>query len=702
MTAPSLDRALAAFQTGALSEAATICRQIPDDDPRYADVLQLLGVCAARLGDHDGAKANIRAAIDRGPPRLEYFVNLARLHEAANDSGAALAVLGEAVKVFPDQSAVHIEIGGRYQKKQDHEKVAKHYGRAVELGADSFEIFLALANAHALLGEFEMAASRYRDALARDADNPHALYNLGLVLFNSGHRQDAIGPLARLIAIDPGHVDAQVRIGLAYQAQGQFEAARTAFQAALSADPDHEEATAHLVFLSMQICDWPGLENHAAKLDQMTEAALADGRKPAETPFLSVVRCDDAVRNLRIARSWGIDLERRVRAFAADLVYNATEPHADRLKIGYLSADFGAHATAHLILRLFGLHDRERFEVFVYSYGPDDGSDYRKIIERTCDHFSDIRNLSPPAAAQLINSHKIDILIDLKGHTKDARLEICALRPAPVQLTYLGFPGSTGCAFFDYMVTDSIVSPIEEAGNFTEAPIYMPSCYQINDNQQYLPERVPDRHAYGLPDQGFVFSCFNQNYKIDVDIWDVWMRILAAVPGSVLWLFRSNDIAVRNLRRATDARGIDEKRLIFAPNVPKPDHLARLALADLFLDTRICNAHTTASDALWAGVPVLTCRGRHFSSRVASSLVAAVGLSELIVDDLGRYEQVAVALAADPARLKAIKQTLRTNRVNHALFDTPAFVSNLEAAYGEIWRRHCAGEPPRAVNVDHL
>ena len=370
-----------------------------------------------------------------------------------------------------------------------------------------------------------------------------------------------------------------------------------------------------------------------------------------------------------------------------------------KIKIGYLSGDFHDHPVAHLVAGLFGLHDRNEFEICAYSYGPDNASDYRTRIRNDCDVFVDIHGHSHRDAARRIYDDEIDILVDLKGYTTGARLDICALRPAPIQVTYLGFPGSSGADFFDYILTDKIVTPEDQMPFYTENFVYLPDSYLVNDHTQAISERPLSRTDVGLPDAGFVFCSFNQAYKIEPVMWDVWMRVLRSVPGSVLWLTRTNGPAERNLQREAAGRDVDPERIVFAERLQKPEHLARLKFADLFLDTRIYNAHTTASDALWAGVPLITLEGRHFASRVASSLLTAIGLPELITRDLEAYEGLAVGLAQNSDELDAIAQKLSRNRLTEPLFDTPRFARNLEVAFRRMWALHLAGEEPRMIEV---
>ncbi|MBF0394074.1 MAG: hypothetical protein HQL38_15455, partial [Alphaproteobacteria bacterium] len=342
---------------------------------------------------------------------------------------------------------------------------------------------------------------------------------------------------------------------------------------------------------------------------------------------------------------------------------------------------------------------RERVTIHAYSLGADDGGPYRRRIAADCDAFVDLAPLSDALAADKIAADRVDILVDLKGTTLGARLGIAARRPAPVQVAWLGYPGSVGVDVLDYVLTDRVVTPPERQADWAERFVLLPGSYQVNDRDQPIAFDAPDRASAGLPDRGFVFCCFNQLYKVEPLIFGVWMDILRAVPGSVLWLLAGPPQAEANLRREAASRGIEPARLIFAPMLPKDRHLARLRHAGLFLDTFFCNAHTTASDALWAGVPVLTVPGVHFPARVAASLAHAVGLPELVLPDHARYRETAIALATDPARLDDLRARLAVNRLTTPLFDTDAFARKLETAFETIWERHCRGLAPEMIDL---
>jgi len=364
-----------------------------------------------------------------------------------------------------------------------------------------------------------------------------------------------------------------------------------------------------------------------------------------------------------------------------------------------VSQDFRNQAMGHLTRSMYGLHDRSQFEIFAYSVRKDDGTSYRKAIEASCEHFADIHAVSAADGARRIHADEIDIMVDLMGYTEGNRMTVTALHPAPVTVGFLRFPGSSGADFVDYMLADRVVTTPEDQQYYSEQLVFLPNCYQPNDWTQQIEESPITRAEFGLPDEAFVFSCFNNHYKIEPFIFDLWMRILRQVPNSVLWLMGFNAPMQANLKREAEARGIAADRIIFTEKIGKARHLARQRLADLFLDTRYYTSHTTGSDALWGGLPVLTCPGDSFASRVTASLLRAAGLPELIVPSFEEYERRAVHLATHPTELKAIRDKWAAQRTTCALFDTKRFVRNLERAYRLIWDDYSAGRAPRQLFV---
>lgn len=374
----------------------------------------------------------------------------------------------------------------------------------------------------------------------------------------------------------------------------------------------------------------------------------------------------------------------------------------DRIRIGYVSSDFHNHPTSHLIAGMLEAHDRSRFMVHGFSTGPASDDEYRRRVSQSFEVFIDAHKMSSAALIERIRASEIDVLLDLNGLAMGRRTDIFAARPAPVQVNYLGYPGTMGAEYIDYIIADRHVIPEADKSAYTEKVVYLPHSYQVNDSRRSISESVPTRSEQGLPESGFVFCCFNNTAKLTPDIFDVWMRVLAAVDRSVLWLLCKDASVAENLRAEARRRSISADRLVFADRIGADVHRARHKLADLFLDTLYYNAHTTASDALWAGLPVITYPGATFSSRVEASLLHAIGLPELIANSIEEYEKLAVKLATNPDQLQTIKFKLAQNRSSYPLFDTERYTRNIETAYTYMWQLHQKGKSPKSFAVDSI
>jgi len=556
-----------------------------------------------------------------------------------------------------------------------------------------------LGNALKDQGKLVEAVSSYQKALEIKPDLAEAYNNMGNAFKDQGKLDEAISSYQKALETKPNLAEAYYNLGIVFVYQGKSNEAIFYHQKALELKPDHAKAYSELFHQFQQTCAWREIEGMTAKLDDFTTKAIDNGTKTTESPFVSLARNTDLSRNYAIAKSWGDDIARTVSRLRINFSFDGRRSRKTKIIVGYLSNDFRNHAMAHLTLGLYGLHNREEFKVFCYSYGEDDGSYYSTRIRQDCDKFVDIRKLNHADAARCIYEDRVDILVDLKGYSRGRRSEISALRPAPVQVRYLGLPGTTGADFIGYIITDRIVIPEDHARYYSENFVYLPHCYQINDNTQEISNKDWKKADFGLPENCLVFCSFNQGYKIEPVMFDVWMKVLRLVPGGVLWLPRINETAKRNLRREAEARGVKSSRLVFAEKLQKCEHLARLRLADLALDTRIVNGAITTSDALLAGVPVITMQGSSFASRMSSSILNAIGLPELITHTLEEYESLALDLAHNPDKLQMIRQKLVKNRLMKPLFDTPGFTRNLEKAYKKMWEIFVAGQRPGQIEI---
>jgi len=612
----------------------------------------------------------------------------------------ALSWLVKAVQNSPDNPLFHYDLGNTLHHRGEINKAISCFQRVLQLDRSHVGAHYNLGNAFLDLGRMKEAVACYQQAVKLEPDYFEAYYNMGNALHDMENLDEAVFCFRKAVALKPHFPEPYFNMGIALQDQGNLQEAILSYQKAVELKPDYFEAYNHLVHQVQRGCWWEKLEQLTPQLENLTREALDKRESPPESPYTSLTRTGDPHRNFEIAVSWSNDIEKSVSQWGLNFRLDDRKSPKKTITVGYLSHDFRNHAIAHLTVSLFGLHDREAFKVIGYSYGENDGSYYRKRIEKGCDSFYDISDLNDGDAAKHIYDNEVDILVDLTGYTTGNRLAISALRPAPIQVSYLGLPGTTGADFFDYIITDRTVTPEEDKIYYSENFIYMPHCYQVNDHTQVIDQEFGcDKAHLGLPQNGFVFSSFNSPHKFDPLMFDTWMKILGQVPDSVLWLMSDNKTAEKNLGRVAKARGIEAERLIFAPNLPKGEHLARLSLAQLILDTRIYNGHTSTSDALWAGVPVITLKGTHFPSRVSSSILTAIGLPELITTTLKEYETLAVTLAGNPHALELLRQRLNTNRLSEPLFDTACFVRNLERAYKKIWEIFLAGEEPKQIEV---
>ncbi len=658
-----------------------------------------LGNLYQQRGNVADAQACYERALAIDPNYIASLLNLGSLHKTNGALDAAGACFRAVIERQPDMAAAHFNLGNVHKERGDLQAAATGYHEALRCDPGYGDAHFNLGYIYFRQGHLAEAAGCYRHALAHGSGDPQVHHNLGKVLRVQGRLDEARQCVQKALALQPAYAGAAVSLGnIYYELKNPDEAVRW-YRHALQCDPKNAEATAFLVHLFQQICDWQALAELAPRLDRLTARALQLSTKCAETPFMSICRRDDPQLNFTIARACSRRVAKRTTGLGTLFTFDDRRPAGDKMTIGYLSNRFRNTATAHLSRSLFGLHDRKRFNVFCYSYGEDDRSEYRRTIEAECDRFVDVRTCGFADAARQIHADRVDILVDLQGHTHGGRMEICALRPAPVQVHFLVYPGTTGAAFMDYMVTDKIVAPEAHAAYFSENLVHLPHTYQVNDHNQPVTAGKITRTDCGLPQDEVVFCSFNQSYKIEPVMFAVWMRILDQVPGSVLWLQAASEQTQRNLQAAAEANGIAAKRFVFAPKKPKADHLARLRLADVCLDTRIYNGHTTTSDALWAGVPVVALRGNHFASRVSAALLTACNRPDLVAEDLPAYEHLAVQLARDPGRRRRLRRQIEEDRATAPLFDTRRYVRNLEKAFEEMWRLFQAGKLPAPIKI---
>ena len=657
-------------------EAASAYRAAVAMRPAYAEAQFNLGLVLHEMHELDLAEAAYRAVIALNPAIAAGHNNLGTVLKDQGHLDLALAAFAKALELKADYAEALYNRGTVLQQQARREEALAEYGHAVRLRKDYAD---AINNAGIVLQELGRAAEAvdlYRQLLVLTPTHAGAYNNMGTALLAQGYADQALTVFEQALTHRADFPEAFYNLGNAWRELGNLTEAIAAYRNALRLRPDYADAFSQLVYHRARTCAWDDREADQARLIDMARAGI---RVP---PFyLLATTSASASDQLICARNWiGSLISPQQAAFD-----HQASAQTGRIRLGYLSGDFHQHATAQLMAELFERHDRERFEVFAYSYGPHDQSPMRARLESAFDRFVDIHAMSDREAAGLIHADEVGILIDLKGYTHHARPAIAAYRPAPVQVGYLGYPATMGADFIDYIMVDAFVVPDSQQAFFSERLVQLPGSYQANDRKREIAE-TPSRQECGLPAEGLVFCSFNNSYKISPAFFDIWMRLLQSVPGSVLWLLETNQLVTGNLRAEAEKRGVDSDRLVFAPILPPAEHLGRHRLADLFLDTLPCNAHTTASDALWAGLPLLTCSGETFAGRVAGSLLMAVGMPELVTASLEEYEQTALALARAPHRLIALRQKLEQNRDVSALFDLPKLAGNIEAAYVRMWQ----------------
>ncbi len=606
----------------------------------------------------------------------------------------ALASYDRATALKPGLAVAYNDRGNTLQELKRSEEALASCEWAIALLPDFAEAHYNRGNSLQSLKRLDEALASYDRAIALKPDFAEAFRNRGNALHAAKRLPEAMADFDRAIALKPDFAQTYVDRGDVLQYLKRYEQAARAYAQALEIEPEHPFTKGKFLHQKMLMCDWENFDFLVGEISR----DVAAGKMSAE-PFgwqglTGSPRSLQTCAELYNGKNFPANVDPARRSRRGD--------HA-KIRVGYLSGEFREQAILFLLIGVLEHHDRASFEIFAFDNGWDDLSETRKRIAGSVQRIIDIRGLSDSQAVAAIDEMRIDVLVNLNGYTGEERTSVFARRAAPIQVNYLGYPGTLGASYMDYIIADPYVIPAADRKYYSEKVAYLPNCYQPNDRKKEINARIFTRAQYGLPERGFVFCCFNNNFKILPDIFDIWMRILKQVDGSVLWLIEDNATASSNLRKEAEARGVRAERLIFANRVPHlSDHLARHRCADLFIDTLPFNAHTTASDALWAGLPVLTCLGGTFAGRVAASLLSAIHLPELITTTLEGYEQLAIELATDSDKLARIKQKLTDNRLTTPLFDTRLCTRHIEAAYRAMCERHRAGLAPDHIVIPNV
>jgi len=656
--------------------------------PDYAEALNNRGNTLKELKRHEEALASYDRALAIRPTYANAMIGRGIVLQELKRSEDALASYDMALIAQPNSALALYSRGTALQKLKQLDAAVASYDKAIALKPDYAEAYSNRGLALQELNQLDAAAASYDKSIALKPDLAGAWLGRGNVFDKLRRYEEALGAYDKALALKPDLAEAWLGRGNVFSELKRYDEALAAYDNALTLKPDLTAIEGLRLHTKMHLCDWSNFDAECSRLID----SVRDGKINA-LPFSLLATPSSAKEQLQCAKLW---IANKYPP-SDEPIWQGERFDHNRIRVGYLSADFHGHATCYLMAGMIECHDKFRFETIAISWGPDDNSEMRKRLEASFERFINVEKWGDEQIANLVRDLEIDILIDLKGFTTDSRTGILSRRPAPIQVSYLGYPGTMGAEYIDYIIADQTVIPENSKQCYCEKIIYLPNSYQVNDSKRSISDRAVTRAELGLPPGSFVFCCFNNNYKITPRIFDCWMRILKQVQDSVLWLLEDDATAAANLRNEAVARDVNAERLIFAKRIPLPEHLARHRCADLFLDTLPYNAHTTASDALWAGLPVLTCLGETFAGRVAASLLNALRLPELIATTPQGYEQTAIDLATYPEELMVIKRRLAERRLTAPLFDTKAFTKHIEAAYTAMYERGQAGLPP-----DHI
>lgn len=686
-----LARATAAHRSGNLGQAELLYKLVLQADKSQFDALHMLAILEGQRGNFAVALRHIKQALRVRPKSVDALLNLGRIHSETGDDVAAVATYEKVLALEPKSVLAQLNFAVALSRLRRAEDALGHCEAAVELAPGAADAWNCRGNVLLDLKRFDEALGSYGRALALQPKLAEAHLGCGTALRQLDRYDEALAAYDQALAFKPELGDAWYGRGRILFVLKRYEEAIVAYGKAAALDPAYAQGAR--LSTKLQICDWTDFETERAAL---VAAVMQRGVKA--DPFRMLAISASPAEQLKCAEIFMAD---QFRPSERPIGRGERYDH-DRIRIAYVSSDFRNHPLAYLTAGMFEAHDRTRFETIAVSITPPVDDNMQRRLRGAFDRFVDAHAQSDREIAALIRSHEIDIAVDLNGYTTHSRTAIFAFGPAPIQVSFLGYAGSMGAPYIDYIVADPTVIPDDHETFYTEKVVRLPDSYYVNDRARVIADHTPSRRELALPDPGFVFCSFNNLYKIQPPVFDIWMRLLRQVEGSVLWLFAENDSAVSNLRAEAARRAVAPERLIFAPRAAAADYLARHCQADLVLDTLPYNAHTTACDALWAGVPVLTCIGSTFAGRVAASILKAAGLPELITTSPADYEALALKIAREAEFRAALERKLAANRETCPLFDTRRFTRHIETAYTTMWRRHGGGGLPESFAVPPL
>lgn len=685
-----LQAAMAHQQAGRLPEAAKAYNRLLQQMPGNFGCIYSLAMIHAQQGDLDSAADMFRRAAQIRPDLLDVHYNLAVALSMAGRYKEAALSYERVLNINPRHANARNNYATTLLQAGRPADALRQYDELISQASATADAYNNRGMALQALRRSEEAIADYDKAITLNPNFAEAYVNRGNALSDLHRTEDALASYRKAVAVRPDFADAYNNIGNIFYNLGSYQEAVAAYDKGLSLHADDSEARSNRFSAKMHLCDWSNFTNERADL-------LTSVRRGLPTyPFVMLAVSSSVEDHLQCARQFS-----RARFPPSDEPLWCGEMYShDRIRVAYVSGEFREHPIAYLTASLFEHHDRSRFEVTAISFGPDHDRPITRRLKSAFERYIDARAMSDVEIADLLRRLEIDIAVDLVGYLQNARTTIFSRRPAPIQVNYIGYPGTLGADYFDYIIADPTVLPQEHAGFYTEKVVLLPDTYLSTDATRPIATTTPSRQELGLPEDGFVFCCFNLLYKNNPEMFDVWMRLLRQLDNSVLWLRDYNAVTSQNLRDEAQRRGIAPERLVFAPRVPlAADHLARQRQADLFLDTLPYNAHTTGTEALWVGLPVLTCLGSSFAGRVGASINRAIGMPELVTNSLAEYEALALKIARDPALCAALKEKLARNRNAFPLFDTARLTRHVEAAYERMWQTYRDGRSPASFAV---
>lgn len=712
------------YLQGEYRQALDLYQQILLANPSHVNTLYNCANCLLQTNQPQRAEP-IYQNLTRLDPKPDVFLNLAISQINQNKNSNAKQTLQSACNQFSKHPQLNQYLGKLLTKEGKHHQASKHFRTATQqdpqnpdIQNDYAQSLLAqskttpairilvkaaqldpkhhpshynLAVAYHSIGQYQKAAKLARLATKLDPKHAPSHNQLGQTLLHLDHHQTALKHFTQAIKLDPYLIDAYYNKGLTYLSTQNYTQAQQLFQQALSIESDHAPTLANLIHLQLITTKWGNLTRLFDKIDKITQHQLQTGQKTAENPILNLARHQDPAQNLLVAQSWS-------RAFNLQSTTTSKPKRGSKsppkINLAYISSNFRDQATSHLISSLFSHHNRQQFNVYAYSFGLPDQSKYRQQIHRSVDVFRDFQFQSPQQIATAIQKDNIHIAIDLKGLQGEGRFSTFSLRPAPIQITWLGYPATTGADFIDYMIVDPLTVPPHLHKHYAEKIIYLPHSYFVTDNTQPINQNYTD--PYFPPDkQSFVFSCFNQAYKFSPEIFHTWINLLNHLPHSYFYFYIPSTVPKNNLSKLLFDHHINPDRVVFGQHLPKPDHLARIQTTDLALDTHHINGHTTTIDTLWAGTPIITLKGHQQASRTTASILTNLGLSELVVNTLGDYQDLALHLATHPQKLNRLRAKLNQHLDHYPIFNTQRFCHNLESVLKTTWKLYSKGSKPQ-------